>query len=110
MSRIQAWLRRDGWLLAVAALCVALCAVASGGEKQSTPEDRLAKVLSGVEGAGRVEVVLHYSPENDAIPTGAVVVADGADDPAVQLRLTRALTTLMQLNARDVEIFKRGGK
>lgn len=109
MDKLQAWLRRDGWLVAVLALCVALCAVTGrSAPADDSPEARLAKVLSSMEGAGAVQVALFYQ-EDGATPCGVVVVADGADDIAVQLRLARAVTTLLHIDANAVEVFKRGG-
>lgn len=65
-------------------------------------------MLSSLEGAGRVEVALYFA-QDGVTPCSAVVVADGADDMAVQLRLTRAVTTLLQVDAASVGVFKRGG-
>lgn len=54
-------------------------------------EQRIAEVLSQMAGAGKVEVALFYGGETDALgartagPTGAVVVAEGADDLSVRV-------------------------
>lgn len=107
MKNLQAWLRRDGWLLAVLALCVALCAVSSRDPSvDDSAEARIARVLSGIQGAGQVQVALLM--DDAAMPVSAVIVADGADDLTVQLRLVRAATTLLHLDASAVEVFKRG--
>ena len=37
--------------------------------------------------------------------TGAVVVAQGAEDMGVRIKLMRALTTLLQLQPDSVEVF-----
>ena len=108
--------RRDGWLLAALAGAVLLCLVLGSMETSSTrsrEEARLEQVLSAMEGAGTVEVMLYYEAASDGqtatVPSGAVLVADGAADIAVRLRLTRAVTTLLGLDASRVEVFERKG-
>lgn len=74
------------WL--AAALLVAVLLLMGGGDKgmASQEEQRIAEVLGAMAGAGKVEVALFYGGETDALgarttgPTGAVVVAEGADD------------------------------
>ena len=104
--------RRDLWLFVAlgvaAALCLLLGFSGSAVSLQSDQEARLARVLSAMEGAGRVEVAVFYGAE-DAAPCGAVVVAEGADSVAVRLQLTRAVCTLLGLEAEQVDIFKLGG-
>ena len=104
--------RRDLWLYvalaAAAALCLLLGLGGSAPAGQTDEEARLARVLSAMEGAGQVEVEVFYGAE-DAAPCGAVVVAEGADSVAVRLQLTRAVCTLLGLEAEQVDIFKLGG-
>ncbi len=84
-------------------------------------ETRLARVLSSMEGAGRVEVVIHYSQpavqtgswldgggtaQTSAEPIGVVVVAEGAGNLSVRMEMARAVQTLLRLDADAVEIFK----
>ncbi len=83
-------------------------------------ETRLARVLSSMEGAGNVNVVIHYaepalpsgnwldqpSRQQAAEPVGVVVVAEGADDIGLRLEIARAVQTLLHLDADAVEIFK----
>ncbi|MCL1963992.1 MAG: hypothetical protein FWF69_02900 [Firmicutes bacterium] len=86
-----------------------------------TLEDRLGRVLSSMEGAGRVEVVIYYSQpavhtgswldspgqaQAEGEPIGVVVVAEGAGNLQVRLELARAVQTLLRLDADAVEIFK----
>lgn len=112
-QQIRQFLRREGWLIAVLGVAVLLCLTLSaveGGTAPTQQESRLAQVLSAMEGAGRVEVALYYQGAADeAIPCGAVIVADGAGDVGVQLRLTRAVTTLLGMDASRVEVFQREG-
>lgn len=91
-------------------------------------EARLSRVLSSMEGAGAVEVVIHYAKpvaaqtnwlgstanEETQEPIGALIIAQGAGDLQVRLELLRAVETLLQLDAGSVEILKmdaqKGGK
>ena len=104
--------RRDLWLYvalaAAAVLCLLLGLGGSAPAGQTSEEARLARVLSAMEGAGQVEVAVFYGAE-DAVPCGAVVVAEGADSVAVRLQLTRAVCTLLGLESEQVDIFKLGG-
>lgn len=111
MQRITAFMRRDGWIIAAIFAAILLCLTTSSTPDASstTAELRLARVLSAMEGAGSVEVAIYYAPENAALPCGAVIVADGAGDIAVRLRLTRAVSTLLGIGSNRVEVFQRKG-
>ncbi|MBQ8554890.1 MAG: hypothetical protein IJ438_03350 [Clostridia bacterium] len=103
----QAYLKRDGWLLAALLLCVTLClGMSASGQSASTEEGRISRVLSQLDGAGQVEVAIHY---DESLPCGAVVVADGAGDVSVQLRLVSAVTTLLGLDNSQVAVYPREG-
>ena len=107
MNRVSAYLKRDGWIIAALLFCVALCLMI--GAQQSTATDsehRISRVLSAIAGAGQVEVAVHYE---ETIPCGAVIVADGANDVAVQLRLRSAVTTLLGIEQSRVAIYPREG-
>jgi len=108
-QRMQAWLRKDGWLLAImalaAVLCLALGAMEEASPVQTEDEQRLSRVLSAMVGAGDVDVAIHY--DGNAVPCGAVIVADGAQDAAVRIRLSGAVTTLMGLEADRVAVYPR---
>ena len=85
-------------------------------------EARIVRVLSSIEGAGKVEMVIHYqqpektpgswietsAKETEGKPIGAIVVAEGADSVTTRLELARAVETLLQLAPDSVEIFKMG--
>lgn len=99
--------RIEFWIIA-AAVC-ALLALAAGGTSSgsaSEAEARMERVLSRIEGAGRVAVML--SGDGD-VPEGAVVVASGADDVRVMLELQRALRALTGLELERIEIVKSKG-
>ena len=87
------------------------------GAQGDALETRLAAVLSRMEGAGQVEVVIHYaqtvstsawpqeSAQETGEPVGVVVVAEGADNLRVRLELAQAVQTLLRLEAESVEVF-----
>ena len=102
MNRFSAYLKKDGWILAALIFCVALCLLlGTQGEAASAEENRISRVLSVIDGAGEVEVAVYYE---ESVPCGAVVVAEGAGDIAVQLRLLSAITTLLGINQDRVAI------
>lgn len=107
MNRWTAYLKKDGWILAALLFCVALClllGVQDGSD--STGESRIRQVLSAIDGAGVVDVAVYYE---ESIPCGAVIVADGAGDVAVQLRLVSAVTTLLGIDQGRVAVYEREG-
>ena len=110
-DKVKERLHKDGWLFLALAGAVAACLLLGAAENvpsgYSSEEVRLARVLSAMAGAGRVEVAVFYeSSEEKGCPTGAVVVAQGAGDVDVRIRLTRAVATLTGLDAAKVEVFK----
>lgn len=105
-TQIAAFFRRDGYLLAAALLCVALC-LGLGRSGADTEEARISRVLSAMTGAGTVEVAISYQ---DAAPCGAVVVADGAGNVGVRLRLMDAVEALLGLDGSRVAVYERGGQ
>lgn len=111
-QRLRERLHKDGWLLLALAGCILLCLMLglmeTPSSTQTEEEARLSRVLSAMAGAGEVEVAVFYQ-EEDALPCGAVVVAQGADDVSVRLQLTRAVCTLLGLEASQVDVFRLGG-
>lgn len=107
MNRWTTYLKKDGWILAAMLFCVALCLLlGTQGSTDSTGEGRIRQVLSAIDGAGAVDVAVYYE---DSIPCGAVVVADGAGDVAVQLRLISAVTKLLGIDQGRVAVYEREG-
>lgn len=108
MNRLAAYLKKDGWVLASLLFCVALCLVLGFRDgSPATQEDRLCQVLGAIDGAGAVDVAVYYE---ESIPCGAVVVAEGAGDVAVQLRLISAVTTLLGIQQERVAIYPMEGQ
>lgn len=110
--RLKERLQKDGWLLLALGACILLCLMLGLSEpstsSRTSEEARLSRVLSAMAGAGQVEVAVFYQ-EEAAVPCGAVIVAQGADDVGVRLQLTRAACTLLGLEASQVDVFKLGG-
>ena len=94
--------------IAVAAIAVLLALGLGGGSNggASVEERRMERILSEIEGAGRVSVML--SVDGEGACSGAVVAASGAEDIAVLLKLQWAVQTLTGLEAGDIEIVKSG--
>ena len=108
MNKLSLWLKKDGWILAALTFCAMLCLILGAREETtSTEEIRISRVLSAIQGAGDVEVAVYYE---DAVPCGAVVVAQGAGDVAVQLRLASAVTTLLGIDQSRVAIYPKEEK
>ena len=109
------WMSNRSLLWAMAAMVAVLALLMLGGNGtssvESRAEKRMAEVLGSIAGAGRVEVALFYAgeaAEQASSPTGAVVVAQGADDLAVRLELIRAVRTLLSLPEAAVDVFAMG--
>ena len=111
LQRWRTYLKRDGWLLAALMLAVVLCLGLSATDRaspsQNNDEIRLSHVLASITGAGQVEVMIYY--DDHTLPCGAVIVADGAGDPAVRIRLASAVTTLLGLDASRIAVYEREG-
>ena len=67
-------------------------------------ENRIQYVLSQIEGAGTVDIVI--SMNDDGIPCGAVVAASGADRIQVRLAIQQAVHTLTGLDLERIEVIK----
>lgn len=108
MNRLSAYLKKDGWILAALFFCVILCLMLGlQSDTASTEESRISRVLSAIEGAGAVEVAVHYEA---SLPCGAVVVADGAGDVSVRLQLSSAVKTLLGIEPNRIAIYEREGR
>lgn len=107
LNRILPLLKKEGWLLAALLVCVALClAMGAAGGTEETDDSRISRVLSEIAGAGQVEVAVYREED---VPCGAVVVAEGAGDIAVQLRLNAAVSALLGLDPSRIAVYPRQG-
>ena len=120
MSR-QQWvvLLLLGLLLAVAALPVSH----EGREKETEAEEgtiektelerKLEHFLSNVEGVGETEVVLmateggSFGSEERVKVTGAIISAEGGENPSTVQKIQDAVQALFQIEAHKIKIMKR---
>lgn len=112
MSELRAFLKKASgvrarvWLIPAALALAALALLAGGGMNApdsgvSPLEARLERVLASVEGAGNVRAMVL---EGDAGVSGVLVVAEGAKDVAVRLRLQSAVCTLLGIDNSAVNV------
>lgn len=78
----------------------------------SDVELRLERILTQIDGAGKTDVMITYqsslvSAEQEAmLPLGAVIIAEGADNLEVRIKIQQAVQTALGIEARQVKIFK----
>nr|MDD6335028.1 hypothetical protein [bacterium] len=121
--------------VAAAGVLILACSLALPGAGANTPhafiegeEQRLARTLSAIKGAGKVEVMITYdsvlvsssggiSSGDGASATpvpggirGVIVIAEGAGDLAVLAKLQRAVETVLQVRPDQVDIFVMSDK
>lgn len=118
-SRLRAALTPQAAVIAAALILAFLLVSFRTGDAQPL-ESSIAKTLSAVEGAGRVEVTIRMrdiqssgglfgAQQTERVPCGAVAVAQGADDPLVAMQIHEALCALLGLSANAVSVIT-GGK
>lgn len=66
-------------------------------------ESRLAGILEGLEGVGRVETMITRGEDDGVV--GIIVIAEGAEDIATRLRLLSAVTTAMGVDKQIVNVY-----
>lgn len=79
-------------------------------------EVRLENILSKINGVGKVDVMITYdaepvSAESSAAtskPLGAIVIAEGADNLEVRIKIQQSVQTVLGIEARQVKIFEMG--
>ena len=99
--------------LIISAIIIALSLIIYSGVSEKKTEEvstvmdeeetRLSKVLSSIEGAGQVEVMI---VREDGVVTGVLVVAEGAKDIGVMLKLLDATSTVMGVDKSVVEVYQ----
>ena len=99
--------RKAELLILTVFLCVGLMVLLNGTrEADMSVEGRMCAILSNIEGAGKVHVMLSTDAEGGC--TGAVITAEGADDVRTMLEIQRAVRTLTGLPLERIEIVKSG--
>lgn len=90
------------------------------GDSGTALERRTEEALAAIDGAGKVRVVIRMRETSgqsgltsasvrEHVPGGAMAVAQGADDPWIQIQLREALCALLGLPASAVSVVA-GGK
>lgn len=122
-DRLRAALALPGAKVLLVALLLLLLAAGLRGGMDASLETRIARTLSAMDGAGEVSVVIRMREGTgggsgsllaagggaEAVPCGAVAVAEGADDPLVRMQLTQALCALLGLQASAVSVVSASG-
>lgn len=67
-------------------------------------EQRLSAILSNIEGAGKVEAMI--TKQGDTV-MGVLVIADGASNILVRVRLVEAAATALGVNKQVVNVYSR---
>ena len=109
--------RHIEWALLAVVLAALLLIAANEpdtGEYEATAlERRMEQVLSCIEGAGEVRVLVHsadavsaFAPQ-DGQTVGVLVVAEGAGSLKVNMELQRAVQALLGIEAEQIEILTK---
>lgn len=69
-------------------------------------EQRLETALSQMTGVGKTKVVVHAEPddEKEVIITGVLVLAEGASDVSVEVKIRNSLRTLLGISERQIAV------
>lgn len=91
-------------LILIAMLCTLFVMWMGGAVQPDGEEARMERLLSGIDGAGKVSVMIAQGSDGEI--GGVVVVSSGADDIRVKLELQRVVRTLTGLELEKIEIVK----
>lgn len=95
------------FIIAIALIIYSNVVASDKDEKQSFQNDeetRLASILSSVEGAGDVETMITKSSGQIV---GVLVIATGANNPLVRLRLLNATSSALGIDSETVSVMSR---
>ena len=94
------------FIIAIALIIYSSVATSKQTEKtfQNEDEQRLASILSSVDGAGEVETMISKSSGEIV---GVLVIADGASNPLVRLRLLQAASSALGVASAVVSVLSR---
>lgn len=96
-------------LLALLALLVLGRGGGTGDGAEGTElEARVERILSGIDGVGRVSAMI--TQDADGRATAALIVADGLEDVQTWLTLQSAVSTLLELDTGQIEIIGKNGR
>lgn len=94
--------RRTEWVLLIVALVILMMQFSENGTGQSDLETRMKSILSKIEGVGCVSVMVMENEEGQ--PEGALIVAEGATDVGVCLKLQQAVHNLLDMELSRIEV------
>lgn len=94
------------FIIAISLIIYSSVATSKQTEKTFQNEDelRLASILSSIDGAGEVETMI--SKSSDEI-VGVLVIAEGASNPLVRLRLLQAASSALGVDSDVVSVLSR---
>ncbi len=95
------------FIIAIALIIYSNVVARDKDEKQSFQNDeetRLASILSSVDGAGDVETMITKSSGQIV---GVLVIATGANNPLVRLRLLNAASSALGVDSETVSVMSR---
>ena len=94
------------FIIAISLIIYSSVATSKQTEKTFQNEDelRLASILSSIDGAGEVETMISKSSGEIV---GVLVIADGASNPLVRLRLLQAATSALGVDSDVVSVLSR---
>lgn len=96
--------------VSVALLALSVLTESTDGRRQildpdGGTEEQLCAVLSSIDGAGMVEVLVEYDSRDDV--KGVIVLAEGAGNPVVANNLTKGVATLYSIPVSSVIVFEK---
>ena len=94
------------FIIAISLIIYSSVATSKQTEKTFQNEDelRLASILSSIDGAGEVETMISKSSGEIV---GVLVIADGASNPLVRLRLLQAAASALGVDSDVVSVLSR---
>ena len=94
------------FIIAISLIIYSSVATSKQTEKTFQNEDelRLASILSSIDGAGEVETLISKSSGEIV---GVLVIADGASNPLVRLRLLQAASSALGVDSDVVSVLSR---
>lgn len=94
------------FIIAILLIIYSSVATSKQTEKTFQNEDelRLASILSSIDGAGEVETMISKSSGEIV---GVLVIADGASNPLVRLRLLQAASSALGVDSDVVSVLSR---
>ncbi len=94
------------FIIAISLIIYSSVAASKQTEKTFQNEDelRLASILSSIDGAGEVETMISKSSGEIV---GVLVIADGASNPLVRLRLLQAASSALGVDSDVVSVLSR---